>query len=483
MLATFITFGLYLAILLAIGVYYYHKSQVISDFILGGRKLGKFVMALSAQASDMSGWLLMGLPGAMYTSGMPAIWIAAGLLIGTYCNWKFVAKRLRVYTEITDSLTLPTFFEDRFKDPTGLLRIISALIILIFFTIYLSSGFVASGKLFESMLGIEYHIAILVGAGIILFYTSLGGFFAVSITDVVQGSLMFFAIIVVPIVAMQHIGSFTAITQAMQKASVPLNPFTSVTALSVVSTASWGLGYFGQPHILARFMGIHSHHDIKGARHIAMTWVSISLCGASFIGIAAMYLFPQLSPHNAEKVFIFMIQKFFTPWFGGILLAAILSAIMSTADSQLLVCSAALTEDFYQRVIKRNASQQELIHIGRLTTMLITIIAALFAMNPENTVLGLVAYAWGGFGAAFGPVILFALFSKNTSWQSVLGGILIGTITLVLWKFLGLSNYCYEIVPGFIANVITIAVLKKIYPAQNPAITADFAKMKEVVQL
>ncbi len=481
MTATFITFGLYLILLLAIGVYYYNKSHDISDFILGGRKLGKFVMALSAQASDMSGWLLMGLPGALYVSGMPAIWIAAGLLIGTYCNWKFIAKRLRVYTEITDSITIPTFFEDRFKDPTGFLRIISALIILIFFTIYLSSGFVASGKLFESMLGIEYHVAVLIGAGIILFYTSLGGFFAVSITDVVQGSLMFIAIIVVPIISMIHIGPFINILQAMEKASLPVNPFTSVTLLSVVSTASWGLGYFGQPHILARFMGIHSPNDIKGARHIAMTWVTISLCGASFIGIAAVYLFPELSPHNAEKVFIFMIQKFFTPWVGGILLAAILSAIMSTADSQLLVCSAALTEDFYQRVIKRDASQQELIHIGRITTIIITSVAALFAMNPENTVLGLVAYAWGGFGAAFGPVVLFALFSKNTSWQSVLGGMLAGTIALVSWKFLGLSNFCYEIVPGFIANVVTIVILNRIYPAQSITIDNEFSKMKEVM--
>ncbi len=479
MIATFITFGLYLVLLLAIGVYYYNKSHDISDFILGGRKLGKFVMALSAQASDMSGWLLMGLPGALYVSGMPAIWIAAGLLIGTYCNWKLIAKRLRVYTEITDSITLPTFFEDRFKDPTGLLRIISALIILIFFTIYLSSGFVASGKLFESMVGIEYHIAVLIGACIILFYTSLGGFFAVSMTDVIQGSLMFFAIIIVPIVALQHIGSLHAITHAMHNASLPVNPFTSVTLLSVVSTASWGLGYFGQPHILARFMGIHSHNDINGARRIAMTWVSISLCGASFIGIAAVYLFPELSPHNAEKVFIFMIQKFFSPWIGGILLAAILSAIMSTADSQLLVCSAALTEDFYQRIIKRDASQKELIHIGRVTTMLVTIIAALFAMNPENTVLGLVAYAWGGFGAAFGPVVLFALFSKTTSWQSVLGGMLAGTIALVSWKFLGLSHYCYEIVPGFIANAFTITVLNRIYPAQDATIHSEFSKMKD----
>ncbi|MCX8124658.1 MAG: sodium/proline symporter PutP [Spirochaetes bacterium] len=482
MTATFITFGLYLVVLLGIGLYYYDKSHDISDFILGGRKLGKFVMALSAQASDMSGWLLMGLPGALYSSGMPALWIAVGLLIGTYCNWKFVAKRLRIYTEITDSITLPTFFEDRYKDPTGLLRIISALIILIFFTIYLSSGFVASGKLFESMLGIEYHIAVLIGAGIILFYTSLGGFFAVSITDVVQGLLMFFAVIVVPIVAMIHIGSFSNITLAMEKASLPVNPFSSVTLLSVLSTASWGLGYFGQPHILARFMGIHSHRDIKGAREIAMTWVTISLCGASFIGIAAVYLFPQLSPHNAEKVFIFMIQKFFTPWVGGILLAAILSAIMSTADSQLLVCSAALTEDFYQRVIKRNASQQELIHIGRLTTIIITCIAALFAMNPENTVLGLVAYAWGGFGAAFGPTVLFALFSKHTSWQSALGGMLAGTIALVSWKFLGLSNFCYEIVPGFIANVITILLLNKIYPLQNTEIDREFLKMHTILQ-
>ncbi|MGB4267891.1 MAG: sodium/proline symporter PutP [Spirochaetota bacterium] len=482
MITTFITFGLYLILLLAIGVYYYNKSHDITDFILGGRKLGKFVMALSAQASDMSGWLLMGLPGAMYLYGMPAIWIAVGLLAGTYCNWKFVAKRLRVYTQITDSITLPTFFEDRFKDPTGLIRIISALIILIFFTIYLSSGFVASGKLFESMLGIEYHIAVLVGAGIILFYTSLGGFFAVSVTDVVQGSLMFFAIIIVPIVAMLHIGSFNAIIYAMQKASLPVNPFTSVTFLSVISTASWGLGYFGQPHILARFMGIHSHHDIKAARQIAMTWVTISLCGASFIGIAAVYLFPELSERNAEKVFIFMIQKFFTPWVGGILLAAILSAIMSTADSQLLVCSAALTEDFYQRIIKRNASQKELIHIGRITTILITVIAALFAMNPENTVLGLVAYAWGGFGAAFGPIVLFALFSKNTSWQSVLGGMLAGTIALVSWNFIGFSKYCYEIVPGFIANVMTIILLNRIYPPQDSTINTEFVKMTKEVQ-
>ncbi len=477
MITTFITFGLYLILLLAIGLFYYNKSHDIADFILGGRKLGKFVMALSAQASDMSGWLLMGYPGALYARGMPAIWIAVGLLVGTYCNWKFVAKRLRVYTQITDSITLPTFFEYRFKDPTGLLRIISALIILIFFTIYLSSGFVASGKLFESMLGIEYHIAVLVGAGIILFYTSLGGFFAVSVTDVVQGSLMFFAVIIVPIVAMQNIGSFNAITQAMQKASLPVNPFTSVTLFSVISTASWGLGYFGQPHILARFMGIHSHHDIRSARQIAMTWVTISLFGASFIGIAAVYLFPELSERNAEKVFIFMIQKFFTPWVGGILLAAILSAIMSTADSQLLVCSAALTEDFYQRIIKRNASQKELIHIGRITTILITVIAALFAMNPENTVLGLVAYAWGGFGAAFGPIVLFALFSKNTSWQSVLGGMLAGTIALVAWNFLGLNTYCYEIVPGFIANAITIMVLNRIYPQHDSTINTEFAKM------
>jgi sodium/proline symporter len=457
-----------------VGIYFYKKTTSIEDYLLGGRNMGSWVTALSAQASDMSGWLLMGLPGAIYLSGVNQSWIAIGLFIGTWLNWVLVAPRLRIYTEKTQALTLSTFFEERFKDPTGLLRIISAIIILVFFTIYASSGLVGAGKLFESMFNINYTVAVIVGAVIMIMYTFLGGFMAVCWTDLVQGTLMFFAIICVPAIALSHAGGVDGVSAAIAAKNISTSLFSNgsgpISFLAIVSTMAWGLGYFGQPHILARFMSIRSVKDLPKSITIAIIWVFISLTGAVIIGLIAIPLFPQLADGNQEKVFIYMIEKLFNPWVGGILLAAILAAIMSTIDSQLLVSSSALTEDFYKHFIKKDASDLEQIWVGRFCVLIIAVIAIVLALTPGNTVLGLVSYAWGGFGAAFGPVVLVSLFSRKTSWQSALGGMITGTIVLVLWKNIGLGSVMYEIVPGFIANFTAIFLLNLKFKADESVI-------------
>jgi len=473
---TLVTFGIYFLFLLAVGIYFYRKTTSIEGYLLGGRGLGTWVTAFSAQASDMSGWLLMGLPGAVYLSGMSEAWIAVGLFIGTFCNWKYVAIRLRIYTANTDSLTLSTFFENRFKDPTGLLRTLSAIITLIFFTIYASSGLVAAGKLFESMFSMDYKLAVIAGAFVIILYTFLGGFLAVCWTDLIQGSLMIAAIVIVPLLAYNGVGGSEGIAAAMAEGNISMSflPVTGIGILGVISTMAWGLGYFGQPHILARFMGINDPKSLPRSMTIAIIWVFISLAGAVIIGLIAIPMFPGLAGGDQEKVFIYMITKTFTPWIGGVFLAAILAAIMSTIDSQLLVSSSALTEDFYQKVIKKEASQKELVFIGRLSLVIISVIAVTLAINPSTTVFGLVSYAWGGFGAAFGPLVLFALFSRDTTWQSALAGMLVGTVVLVVWKQMGLGAQMYEIVPGFIANTATMLLVNIFIKQTNQEILDEF---------
>ncbi len=474
-----VTFGIYLITLITVGLYYYKRSANIEDYLLGGRSLGRWVTALSAQASDMSGWLLMGLPGAVYLDGTPASWIAIGLLLGTLINWKYISVRLRVYTQKTDSLTLPIFFENRFRDPTGLLRTLSAVVTLIFFTLYVSSGLVASGKLFESMFGIGYGPAVIVGGLIIITYTFLGGFLAVCYTDFIQGTLMLIAIVAVPAVAYSAADGYQGISLAMAARNIPsaLLPVTGLTLTGIISTMAWGLGYFGQPHILVRFMGIKSAGELPKAMRIALLWVIISLGGALASGLTAIPLFSNLPPGDHEKVFIYMINLFFNPWFGGILLAAIMSAIMSTIDSQLLVLSSTLTEDFYQKAVNRKASQKELVFIGRMSVIIVSVAALALAMNPRNTILGLVAYAWGGFGAAFGPLVISALFSRKASWQSALGGMVTGTVVLILWKHLGFGDHMYEIVPGFLANTLCIYILNQCYGQENREILEEFDSM------
>lgn len=478
---TTITFIAYLVFLLAIGLYFWRRSRTIEDYLLGGRGMGAWVTALSAQASDMSGWLLMGLPGAVYLAGWVEAWIAIGLFIGTAFNWILVSARLRVYTQKTEAITLPCFFETRFGDPTGLLRVISAIIILIFFTIYASSGLVATGRLFESTFDISYHVAVLFGGIVIVGYTFLGGFLAVCWTDLFQGLLMLAALIVVPALAFEQVG-LEAIRDAMSHKEIPWSLIpknTNLPWLAILSAMAWGLGYFGQPHILARFMSAKSVSKLHGSTLIAVTWVFISLTGALVIGWVGIGMFDHLDPttKDHEKVLIYMIPKVMGPWLGGVMLAAILSAIMSTIDSQLLVSSSALTEDFYQKVIKKEASERELMWVGRMGVIVISLIALVLALNPRDSILGIVAYAWGGFGAAFGPVVLFALFSRRTTWYAALLGMVVGTVVLVLWKEVGLEAHLYEIVPGFLSNCLTITVINLFFGQRDVKVIQGYEGM------
>jgi sodium/proline symporter len=484
---TLITFIAYFIVLLAIGICFYRKSANIEDYLLGGRGMGSWVTALSAQASDMSGWLLMGLPGAIYLGGMPKVWIAIGLFIGTVLNWKFVSARLRIYTQKTYTITLPCFFEARFKDPTGLLRIISAIIILIFFAIYASSGLVATGLLFESTFGIKYQISVIIGGCIIIAYTFLGGFLAVCWTDLLQGALMIFAIVIVPAMTYHTAGGFKAIENTMMAKNIstsvlPQAGTLPISIIMIISSMAWGLGYFGQPHILVRFMSIKSVNKLKRSMAIAIVWVFISLTGAIIVGFIGIAIFDNLRDGEEEKVFIYMINDLFNPWFGGILLAAIFSAIMSTIDSQLLVSSSALSEDFYSKAIRKQASEKEVVWVGRACVIIISIIALIMALDRDNTILGIVSYAWGGFGAAFGPLILFALYSRRTSWQSALAGMVTGTVVLVLWKQVGLGDSMYEIVPGFISNCLTIISVNAIIGQKDQAILDEFDNVLSIVR-
>lgn len=476
---TLITFVVYFILLLGIGFCFYRKSASIEDYLLGGRGMGSWVTALSAQASDMSGWLLMGLPGAIYLAGMTEAWIAIGLFIGTALNWMLVSARLRVYTQKTEAITLPCFFEARFRDPTGFLRIVSLVIILVFFAIYASSGLVATGKLFESTFGVEYHIAVIIGGLVVVAYTFMGGFLAVCWTDLLQGALMVFAILIVPALTYKTVGGVEAIRDAMQVKgiSTSLIPQAETWPLAVCMIASsmaWGLGYFGQPHILVRFMSIKSARNLRRSMTIAIVWVFLSLGGAVVVGLMATTRYENLTGGEQEKVFIYMIRDLFNPWFGGVLLSAIFSAIMSTIDSQLLVSSSALSEDFYRKTIRPQASQREIVTVGRGCVIVISTIALFMALDRDSTILGIVSYAWAGFGAAFGPLILFALFSRKTSWQSALAGMIVGTVVLVSWKQAGLSDRMYEIVPGFAANCLTILLLNLIIGQKNAEILKEF---------
>ena len=463
---TFITFGIYLVFLIGIGVYFYYKTDSHESYVLGDRGVGYWVTALSAQASDMSGWLLLGLPGAVYLSGLTEIWVVIGLASGTYLNWKFVAPALRVQTEEYNSLTIPSFISKKLDDKKGYIRTFSAIVILFFFTIYSASGLVASGKLFDSLLGIDYKWGVIIGGGTIIIYTFLGGYLAGVWTDFFQGALMFFAIIMVPVGAYFNAGGIDGISAAMDAREISLNIFRYAKVLSfpvIISGLGWGLGYFGQPHIIVRFMSIDSADELWKSRIVAMIWVIISLLGAIAVGVTGIGVFSNVSEMggDAEKVFIFLIDKLFNPWIAGILYAAILSAIMSTISSQLLVSSNTLTEDFYRHIVKREKTNKEMIWLGRWCVMVIFVIASYLSMNPDSKVLEMVSYAWAGFGGVFSPVVLFTLYKKDLSWKSVLVSMVIATATVIIWKETGLGKTIYEIVPSFIVNCICIYLFEK----------------------
>ncbi|QGH35726.1 sodium/proline symporter PutP [Gracilibacillus salitolerans] len=485
-IVTLITFIIYLVGMLVIGIVAFRLTNNLSDYVLGGRNLGGSVAALSAGASDMSSWLLLGLPGAMYAGGMNQIWIAIGLAVGAYLNWQFVAKRLRTYTEVAqDSITIPDFLENRFRDKSRVLRVISAFVILIFFTFYTSAGLVGGAILFEQSFGIDYQSALWIGAIVIISYTFLGGFLAVSWTDFFQGILMFFALIVVPIIAINVLGGWNEVVSQVGNIDPGyLNAFTDTTAIGIISLLAWGLGYFGQPHIITRFMAIKSTKDIPKARFVGMSWMVFALYGAIFTGFAGIAYYADAPLENPETVFIAFTQELFNPWIAGILLAAILSAIMSTIDSQLLVSSSAVAEDFYKGIIRKNASQTELVWIGRAAVIIIAIIAILIAQNPESRVLDLVGYAWAGFGAAFGPVIILSLFWKRTTRRGAIAGIVVGALTVIIWSQLEGGIYdLYEIVPGFILCTVAIIIVSLIFGSPtNPSkvVREEFKEATEI---
>jgi sodium/proline symporter len=481
-----ITFGIYLLAMVAIGVVAWRRTRDFDDYILGGRSLGGYVTALSAGASDMSGWLLMGLPGALFLSGVSEAWIAIGLVLGAWANWKFVAGPLRVYTERTDNaLTLPDYFTTRFAADGKLLRIVSALVILVFFAVYCASGIVAGARLFESVFGLPYAQALWWGAAATIAYTLIGGFLAVSWTDTVQATLMIFALILTPVIVMLSTGgvgdSLRAIEQ-LDPAKLDWFRGGELGLVGIVSLLAWGLGYFGQPHILARFMAADSLAVIPQARRIGMTWMILCLFGAmatGFFGIAYFAAHPgQAGPvtANPERVFIQLAEVLFNPWIAGVLLSAILAAVMSTLSCQLLVCSSALTEDFYRGFLRPAAGERELVWVGRAAVLAVALLAIFIARDPDSRVLGLVSYAWAGFGAAFGPVVLFSLAWQRMTREGALAGIVVGALTVILWKQTG--SALYEIVPGFIAASIAIVLVSRLSRAPSAEVQARHQQVR-----
>lgn len=477
-------FVLYLAVMIGIGLYYSRKQKSLSQYILGDRSLGPWLTSLSAEASDMSGWMLMGLPGYAYLHGLSAFWTASGLILGTWTNWVLTAKRLRTYTEIADnSLTIPDYLSNRFKDKKNILRFICAIFIMIFFIIYTSSGFVAAGKLFNTIFNIPYTTALLIGTFVVVFYTFLGGFGAVALTDFVQGTMMFFTVLYVPVAATFALGGPAPTWHALAKEGsdffslLPPSSSGMANLILFLSCAGWGLGYFGQPHILVRFMAIGNPDDLKKSTRIAMVWVIISLMAAIAMGIIGKaFLTTPLENANAERVFIIMSQQLSTPFFTGIIWSAILAAIMSTASSQLLVTASAVAKDLYQPFIHKGASQKELLLVSRITVLVVALIAIFLAADPNSYIFQIVSYAWAGFGACFGPAILLSLYWKRMTLRGAYAGVLVGGITVLIWRqfqWLGL----YELVPGFLLSALSIIVVSLLDKAPDMDIQNKFDEM------
>ena len=490
---TYTSLGLYFIVMLGIGVYSYIKTNNdLSGFLLGGRNLSPAVTALSAGASDMSGWMLMGLPGAMFVTGLSSAWIAIGLTVGAYLNYRLIAPRLRIYTEIaSDAVTVPEFFERRFEDQSHLLRILSSAIIIVFFAIYTTSGVVAGGKLFETAFGLQYELGLYITAGVVVSYSVFGGFLAVSTTDFVQGCIMFVALILVPAVTIFELGGVANTQQAILAINPQLLSFSSVSWLAIISAASWGLGYFGQPHIIVRFMAIRSVNDLSTARRIGMSWMIVSLIGAVMVGLTGLAYVSEnsLILADPETIFIFLSTTLFHPLISGFLLAAILAAIMSTISSQLLVTSSSLTEDLYHTFLRRSASPKELVLIGRLALLAVALLAVTLAHNRDSSILSLVSNAWAGFGAAFGPVMLLSLFWNRMNLAGALAGMLSGSATVLIWIYgpftinnASLSSTLFEIVPGFIVATIAIVAVSLATRKPSTSITSLFGEMQLILR-
>lgn len=497
-----IAFGLYFVVMLAIGASFYRKTKNSSDYFLGGRKLGGWVAAMSAQASDMSGWLLMGLPGAIYAAGTGQMWIGVGLAIGTALNWIFVSKRLRRYTIVAgDSLTLPQYLENRFKSGSKVLRIASAVFIMIFFLVYTASGFSAVTKLFVQVFNMPYVWALTIGAVVIVGYTFLGGFLAVCWTDFVQGMLMLFALLSIPIVAIALLGGVGETTALLNNVAPNyLNPLVDadgnhISAISMISQLAWALGYFGMPHILVRFMAIRSDDEVKKSRVIAIIWVILALGAAVLAGVIGRVFLETkaniiLEGGATENVFVETIMQMFTvhwylPILAGVLLCGILAAAMSTADSQLLVTASSFSEDIYKNVIDKKASDKKMIWISRIVVLAVAVVAFIIALDEKSSVMDLVSNAWSGFGSAFGAVILLSLYWKRTNSAGAASGIIAGGVTVLIWDYLPLvagqtlagATGLYSLAVGFPVSMIVIIAVSLLTKKPSAEVIKEFEQV------
>ena len=501
---TVVAFILYAVIILAIGIWGFLKAKGIKDYFLGGRQLGSWTTAISAQASDMSGWLLMGLPGSVLVGGMTQSWIAIGLFIGTYLNWLILAKRLRKMSYASgDAITIPEYLQKRFFTKSPVVRIVCAVIIFFFFLIYTASAFSGGAKLFNFVFGADYTTALTIGALIIISYTFLGGFLAVCWTDLIQGMLMFVALVVVPIVVLFRVPDLghafqNALSETTEICGNQITdyfwsfihaPDGSLATTTIVSGLAWGLGYFGMPHILVRFMAIKSSDLIKKSRIIATIWVFVTLGAAVLVGGLGMIFLhdPQnaelLAEFNAlgdaEKIFMFLSSSLLPALIVGVILAAILAAIMSTADSQLLVTSSAVTNDMF-KIFKKNASEKALMWISRGTVIIVAIIAYLIALDENSTVMGLVSYAWAGLGAAFGPVMILSLFWKRMTMPGAVAGIVLGGVSVVVWENVPVlsGTGVYSLLPAFGLAFIAIIIVSLATKVDKEKVDELFVKAK-----
>lgn len=499
-ISVLVAFALYLALMLGIGFYFTNKSKKMSDYFLAGRGLNSWVTAMSAQASDMSGWLLMGLPGAAYATGMGNYWIAIGLAIGTILNWIIVAKPLRKFTEVAgDSITIPQYFQNRFKANSPVVRLVCAVVIFVFFLVYTTSAFVSGGKLFQVVFNIDStntaytKAAVIISALIIVTYTFFGGFNAVAWTDFIQGILMIIAIVALPIALISTIQDFNAgmltDTAKIVKEGADTTGFTSMfvgwKANDIISNLAWALGYFGMPHILVRFMAIKDTKSVKKSATIAIIWVIISLGAAVLIGMLGRVYFDNLGitlqGNEMELIFIMVVKRLFPGILAGVFLSAVLASIMSTADSQLLVTASAVVNDFYKIVVKKETSDKKLMWISRGAVMVISVIACILALNPNDSIMGIVSNAWAGFGAAFGPAIILSLYWKRLTLKGTVSGIIAGAGTVLIWEYiLHWSGHIYSILPGFALSIIVTIVVSLLDnpPSKEVCDMFDEAKLK-----
>lgn len=488
---------IYMAVMLAIGFWSFRQTDKYGDYILADRKLNPFIAAMSAGASDMSGWLLMGLPGALYVSGMTELWIAVGLTIGAWLNWKFVAPRLRAYSEVAkDSITIPSFFGNRLQDNSRILRICAALIIIFFFTFYVSSGMVSGGKYFEATFGGNYLDGMLIVAGVTVMYTFIGGFLAVSYTDTVQGMIMFAALLLVPIMAFFSLQDPADIfTWASSNPYGPWengNPqyfslFAGVSAFAIIGNLAWGFGYFGQPHVVVRFMALRSPQEATEGRRIGIGWMVLCMVGALATAMISTVFFAQsdytvTDTDNYETIFLDLGRILFHPLVAGLVLTAVLAAIMSTMSSQLLVVSSSLIEDLYKLLRKNTPEERVLINLSRTTVVLVAIVAGVLAIHPSDTILNLVGFAWAGFGAAFGPLMLASLYWKRLTTAGALSGMLTGAFVVLAWGYSPLADVLYEMVPGVVASSLVTVVVSLMTKKPAHSVVQEFEHMQQQVR-